>query len=164
MSDKHDCASCPSRRRFLTHASASVFGAMLLPVLADAVDGLPIVETSGIEAGSERAYPIPSHDSVTIDKKGEVIIVRYQQKAIAFNLACPHENTALKWRDDDKRFQCPKHESKYTPEGVFLDGRATRNMDRLAIRKEGTQLFVDVNRLYQSDKQPKEWSAAFVAL
>ena len=90
--------------------------------------------------------------------------MRHQQKVIAFNLACPHENTALKWRDNDKRFQCPKHDSKYTPEGVFKDGRATRNMDRLAIRRQGDQVFVSTDRLYMSDKQPKEWAEAVVPL
>ena len=83
---------------------------------------------------------------------------------IAFNLACPHENTALKWRDGDKRFQCPKHESKYTPEGVFTDGRATRNMDRLAIRRDGMKVIVGLDRLFKSDQNAAEWAAAVVTL
>jgi len=81
---------------------------------------------------------------------------------MAFNLACPHENTALKWREGDKRFQCPKHDSKYTPEGVFTDGRATRNMDRLAIRRQGVQVIVGLDRLFKSDQNSTEWAAAVV--
>ena len=38
-------------------------------------------------------------------------------RCYAFNLACPHENTALKWLPKDGRFQCPKHESQYQPCG-----------------------------------------------
>jgi Rieske Fe-S protein len=86
------------------------------------------------------------------------------QRIIAFNLACPHENTALKWRDGDERFQCPKHESKYTPEGVFTEGRATRNMDRLAIRREGMQVIVGLDRLFKSDQNAADWAAAVVTL
>jgi len=166
MSDKtHECNGCPSRREFFGCVSASITGALVLPVLAGALDLLPVLEASGAQAGdNEHAYAIPAQDSVTIDKKAQIILVRYQQKVIAFNLACPHENTALKWRDNDKRFQCPKHDSKYTPEGVFKDGRATRNMDRLAIRRQGDQVLVSTERLYMSDKQPKEWAEAVVPL
>jgi nitrite reductase/ring-hydroxylating ferredoxin subunit len=160
----HDCGPCQSRREFFGCVSASLTGAFVLPVIADALDLLPVVEAAGAQAGAEHAYAIPAQDSVNIDKKAQIILVRYQQKVIAFNLACPHENTALKWRDGDKRFQCPKHDSKYTPEGVFKDGRATRNMDRLAIRRQGDQVFVSTDRLYMSDKQPKEWAEAVVPL
>jgi len=162
--DTQDCGGCQSRREFFGCISASLTGALVVPVIADALDLLPVVAAAGAQTGGEHAYAIPAQDSVNIDKKAQIILVRYQQKVIAFNLACPHENTALKWRDNDKRFQCPKHDSKYTPEGVFKDGRATRNMDRLAIRRQGDQVRVSTDRLYMSDKQPKEWAEAVVLL
>jgi Rieske Fe-S protein len=121
-------------------------------------------EAASGQSSSERTYAIPVKDGVSIDKNAQVILVRSGQKVIAFNLACPHENTALKWRDGDKRFQCPKHESKYTPEGVFTDGRATRNMDRLAIRRQGMQVIVGLDRLFKSDQNAAEWAAAVVTL
>jgi len=123
----------------------------------------PLAAAAG-QPPSERTYTIPAKDGVSIDKGAQVILVRTAQKVIAFNLACPHENTALKWRDGDKRFQCPKHESKYTPEGVFTDGRATRNMDRLNIRRQGNQVVVGLDRLFRSDQNPAEWAAAVVQL
>ena len=58
--------------------------------------------------------------------------MRFQGVVYAFNLSCPHQNTALKWQPDDQRFQCPKHKSRYQPDGTFISGRATRGMDRLA--------------------------------
>ena len=115
-------------------------------------------------AGSEFRYPVPAADGVTIDRKNQVIVVRYQQHLYAFNLACPHENTALKWLPKDFRFQCPKHESRYQPNGTFIDGRATRNMDRLGVRLDDTMLVVDVNKFYKSDKDPGAWAAASVAI
>ena len=39
-----------------------------------------------------------------------------------------------------------------------MSGRATRNMDRLAVRLDGTTLVVDVNRMLQSDKDPAGWA------
>jgi nitrite reductase/ring-hydroxylating ferredoxin subunit len=143
-----------------------VLGALIPMIGLDAsLAGLPVAEAVGVQTGSaEHAYAIPSTDGATIDKKTQVIVVRNQQKVYAFNLACPHENTALKWREGDRRFQCPKHESKYTPDGTFTSGRATRNMDRFAVRREGNQLLVALDHLYRSDQQPKEWGAAVIQL
>jgi Rieske Fe-S protein len=109
-------------------------------------------------------YPIPAQDGATVDRANQVILVRSQGNACAFALSCPHQNTALKWLGDQERFQCPKHQSKYTPEGVFISGRATRNMDRLPIRVDGSRLLVDVDRVYESDKDPSGWAGATVRL
>jgi nitrite reductase/ring-hydroxylating ferredoxin subunit len=155
MSDERNdspCASCggggglPSRREFLQLITA----------------GVAITFVTGVRAGSEARYPVPAGDGVTIDKTAQVIIVRYQGHAYAFNLACPHQNQMLRWLPKEGRFQCPKHESKYQPSGVFMNGRATRNMDRLGIRVDGGSLIVDVDKMYMSDKDPAGWAAATV--
>ena len=120
---------------------------------------------TGGEAGpGERSYPVPAGDGVTIDRDAQVILVRFQQKVYAFALACPHENTALRWRERDVRFQCPRHESQYQPDGTFIQGRATRNMDRFAVRKDGGNVIVDTNHLYRSDQQKAEWASASAAV
>ena len=93
-----------------------------------------------------------------------MILVRYQQRVYAFNLACPHENTALRWRAEEGRFQCPRHESRYRPDGGFMEGRATRNMDRLPVRRVGDSVLVDLDRLLRSDQQAREWAAAVLVL
>lgn len=112
----------------------------------------------------EHAYPIPATDSTTIDKDNQVILVRFQQKVYAFNLSCPHQNTALHWLQDEDRFQCPKHKSRYQPDGVFISGRATRNMDRFGIRRDGGNVVVNVDKFFRSDENAAEWAAAVVAL
>src|SRR6476659_771487 len=148
------CASCafgggmPSRREFLQLIAA----------------GAALTSVDGVRADSEARYPLPAGDGVTIDKTAQVIIVRYQGHAYAFNLACPHQNQMLRWLPKEGRFQCPKHESKYQPNGTFMNGRATRNMDRLAIRVDGGQLVVDVDKMFMSDKDPVGWAAATVTI
>jgi nitrite reductase/ring-hydroxylating ferredoxin subunit len=158
MSDERNgsaCTSCGagpafvSRRSFLQVAAAF---------------GLTIAFVEGVRAASERRYPIPATDGVTIDKTSQVIVVRYQAHLYAFNLACPHQNQMLRWLPKDNRFQCPKHDSKYQPNGTFMNGRATRNMDRLAVRVEGTELVVNVDRMFQSDKDPAGWAGATAAI
>jgi cytochrome b6-f complex iron-sulfur subunit len=141
-----DCSGCPliDRRSFL------------LATLA-----LPIIVGARVSA-EEKSYPIPVADGVHIDKDADVIISRAQGKVYAFNLACPHQNTAIRWDGGKSRFQCPKHKSIYTPEGVFVEGRATRGLDRFAVRRDGNSIVVNLDSLFEQDKEAEKWSKAFV--
>jgi Rieske Fe-S protein len=145
-------------------AACFTLSAAALGLDPDDATALPIVEGAGAQAAGEIRYPIPVGDGVTIDRKAQVIVVRYQSKLYAFNLACPHENNVLKWLPKDGRFQCTKHDSQYTPNGTYTSGRATRNMDRLGVRREDNTLVVDLSKFYQSDKNAPGWAAAVVAL
>jgi len=158
----HGCGvACPSRRTFLSHISGAALAALAGSTVFAADASYPVVEVDGVEVGpSQKSFPLPAADGVTIDKGSGVILVRYQGKVIAFNLACPHENTALRWKQATGKFECSKHNSRYTPEGKFIDGRATRNMDRLSISRDGANVVVDLSRMIKSDEKPQEWAAA----
>ncbi|MEO8335930.1 MAG: Rieske 2Fe-2S domain-containing protein [bacterium] len=121
----------------------------------------PLASRNG-DARSEKRYPIPAADGATIDKDNDVIVARVAGKVYAFALSCPHQNTALRWNADEKLFTCPKHKSHYRADGSFIDGRSTRDMDRLAVRKDGQTLVVDVDTLYQQDLNTAQWTAAFI--
>src|SRR5438270_540550 len=182
MSDRHDaemttkaaagdCAACPvaSRREFLRDAAIALAGIAASLGFARTAGALPEhFEVRAVRAlrrvGAARTYAIPAADGVQIDRDAEVILVRWQNAAYAFNLACPHQNTALRWDDADHQFQCPKHHSKYQPDGEFITGRATRAMDRLGIRREGDKLVVDADVLHKQDEDPAGWTAAVVKL
>jgi nitrite reductase/ring-hydroxylating ferredoxin subunit len=109
-------------------------------------------------------YAIPAQDGVTLDKDREVILARYQQSVYAFALSCPHQKTPLRWQEAEHRFQCPKHKSRFQPDGVFVDGRATRSMDRHAIRREADNVVVDLGKLYREDENRENWISAVVRL
>jgi cytochrome b6-f complex iron-sulfur subunit len=141
-----DCNDCP-----LMDRRAFILSTLALPVIA------------GVRVSrEEKSYPIPAADGVQIDKDTDVIISRAQGKVFAFNLACPHQNTAIRWDGGKTRFQCPKHKSIYTPEGVFVEGRATRGLDRFAVRKDGNSIVVNLDSLFEQDKDADKWSKAFV--
>lgn len=163
-----DCTNCDptGRRDFLRTATAALSVALgSLAMTPREAAALPLSLLRSLEReGDEVTYPIPAKDGVTIDDNNEVILVRWQSQAYAFNLSCPHQNTALRYLAADNRFQCPKHKSKYQPDGTFISGRATRNLDRFAIRKDGSKLIVDVGAMYKSDKQAAGWAAAKVAV
>jgi Rieske Fe-S protein len=126
---------------------------------------MPLEFTEGTPRPDETvSYPIPVADGAQIDKKNDVILVRWQGVIYAFNLSCPHQNTALHWEDNDHQFQCPKHHSRFQPDGEYVpdSGRATRNMDRFAIVRAGDNVTVDLDKLYQEDTDDAEWKTAFV--
>jgi nitrite reductase/ring-hydroxylating ferredoxin subunit len=161
--DCEDCPLIPDRREFLRSAAALALGALSL--------GLPLRSVSAkvlSSAGGGRkllSYPVPATDGADIDRDNEVILVRYRNEVFAFNLGCPHQNVSLRWNESDMRFQCPKHHSQYQPDGEFITGRATRHMDRLAIRRDAANnIVVDPDTLYKSDEAEAQWKSAVVKL
>jgi Rieske Fe-S protein len=155
MSDAHD-----TRRAFLQHTGCLVL-ALGLP---REIWALPVTTISGRASGKTQSYPLPAADGVQIDYDAQVILVRSQNHVFAFNLSCPHEHAAVKWVAKDGRFQCTRHDSKYQPDGAYMSGRATRNLDRFAIRREGPSIVVDLDRLFQSDKDAAGWAAATISV
>jgi nitrite reductase/ring-hydroxylating ferredoxin subunit len=163
------CDSCeadrPTRRRLLETAGSCLAGLVVLLGLP-AVDALamPVLTTTGESIGDERRYPIPIADSVNVDRDAQIILARVQTQVYVFDLTCPHQQAAVKWLPRDNRFQCTKHDSKYRPDGVYMAGRATRNLDRFAVRREGGAVVVDLTRVIRSDQEPTAWAAAFVGV
>src|SRR5579871_1657572 len=144
--------SC-DRREFLQSAAClGVFAA------------LPVFFVEGVEAEQERRFPIPASDSVNIDRSAQMILVRDQGHVFVFALSCPHQNNALKWVEGDHRFHCTKHDSVYEEDGRHVSGRATRNMDRYAIRRDGDAVVVDVHKWFESDKDANGWNGAMIAV
>lgn len=157
----HACLGNPERREFLRDAAGMATAALIALGLNPArAAAMALRSATGRRTGAEVGYPIPAVDGATIDKTNEVILVRHAGTVFAFALSCPHQNTALHWLDDEARFQCPKHKSRYEADGTFISGRATRNMDRLPIRSDGKEIFVNVDRVFESDKDPSGWASA----
>jgi nitrite reductase/ring-hydroxylating ferredoxin subunit len=168
---EHECeASCAlydalERRAFLRDAvlrSLAALGALSLG--ADTAAALPVHLARGVGNRADKTYPIPAADGVVIDKDESVIIARFQGRVFAFSLACPHQNTALRWDAGNNRYQCPKHRSRYRPDGSFIEGRATRGMDRFAVRQDGTNIMVNLDALYRQDEHAEQWAAAFISV
>ena len=166
--DAERCEACTAngRRDFVLDALRA--GAIALASLGfaagDAV-AMPLRFVSARAAsGTEKSYAVPAADGVQVDKENEVILSRVGRQVYAFALACPHQNTALRWEGDDHRFQCPKHKSRYRPDGTFIEGRATRSMDRYAVRLAGPNVVVDIDTIIQEDLDKARWLQAFVTI
>jgi|SRR5690348_9742340 nitrite reductase/ring-hydroxylating ferredoxin subunit len=166
-----ECRVClvASRREFLRDAAVAVAGIAATLGFARTASALPehfrIGATRALSrVGDQLSYPIPAADGAQIDRDQQVILVRWQNAVYAFNLSCPHQHTALRWDESDHQFQCPKHHSKYQPDGAFISGRATRGMDRFSVARDGGKIVVDVNAMHKQDEDPAGWNASVVKL
>lgn len=161
-----DCALAgqrdPERRAFLRGAGAALGALALLGFSTKEAMALPVRLVKGrTELGGKVRFPVPADDSVIFDEANAMIVVRRGASVWAFVATCPHkEIVKLRWHKGDNRFQCPKHESKYQPDGEFIEGRATRNMDRLVIQRDGKELVVDPDAVFESDKDAAGWGKA----
>ncbi|HEY3935578.1 MAG TPA: Rieske (2Fe-2S) protein [Gemmatimonadales bacterium] len=160
------CGLAPDRREFVRQMGLAAVGAlMLVGVPAGlAASVTPEAIVSRRRVGANPSYPIPPADGVQIDHDNQVILVRWKGEVYAFNLSCPHQNTALRWNQGDSEFQCPKHHSKYQPDGTFISGRATRNMDRFTLARTGNNVVVNVGAMHKNDVDPAGWNAAAIPI
>jgi nitrite reductase/ring-hydroxylating ferredoxin subunit len=155
------CTSCTARRDFLRQTLVAGTALASLALLG------PVHEVAALEPRRARGpvkYALPAVDGVAVDAGNEVILCRSGGEVYAFALSCPHQNTALKALPKNAGFQCPRHKSKYQPNGTFISGRATRNMDRLQITRDGNTITVDPDIAFESDTDPARWAAAVVKL
>jgi nitrite reductase/ring-hydroxylating ferredoxin subunit len=165
------CCSCEDstctskgRREFLQSAGWFGIAIAMLGFASEDARALPVEFIEGTPIGDAHRYPFPTTDGVNIDRATSVIIARFNGHVYAFALSCPHQNNAVKWVPKEHRFQCTKHDSQYQPDGVHTSGRATRNMDRYAIQRDGDFVTVDLHRWFQSDKDPAGWAAAAIGV
>ena len=160
-----ECTACGAtgRRDFLLDALRAGAAVIATLGIAPAAGSMPLRWISPRATRStEKSYGVPAADGVQFDKDNEVILSRVGKQVYAFALACPHQNTALRWEQADGRFQCPKHKSRYRPDGVYIEGRATRSMDRYAIRLTANAVAVDIDKVYQEDTDKAAWQQAVV--
>ena len=166
--DLHDdgCGGCDlrdSRRQFLRDAALAVAGIAVTLGLPARAHGIDMSFGTALSVrGDHASYALPAADGATIDKEREIILMRWEGAVYAFSLSCPHQRTMLRWRPEDARFQCPKHKSKYRPDGTFISGRATRGMDRHAIARAGAEVSVDLAKIYRQDEDRAGWEAAML--
>ena len=161
-----DCTDCTlhDRRSFLSKTLAAVaVASMLLPgvVRAEELAGFVMTKVTRRSDGTAK-YPVPVADGATIDMDNEVILVRTGGKIIAFALSCPHQRAMLRIKGGETAFLCPKHKSEYKIDGEYIRGRATRSMDRRAIRKDGVDVIVDLESVIKSDEDEAGWAAASI--
>ena len=92
------------RRDFLRDAGLGRGGVLVaLGAMPSGASAAPLEFITALGGGREdKSYPMPAADGTQIDKGNDAIITRWQGKVYVFSLACPHQNTALKWYEKEQ--------------------------------------------------------------
>ena len=126
-----------TRREFLIYVwSASM--ALTLAGSAGAVLWYAYPRFREGEFGGE--FPIAASTIPSIDvapephTDGRFWLINTERGVLALYMVCTHLGCLYKWTPSANRFECPCHGSKYTREGVKIEGPTPRNLDRFVIR------------------------------
>ena len=137
-------------------ASLSAFAGSAAPLHAFALE-----HATGARVGANRlTFPVPATDGATIDRTNRLILIRYQGMVLACSLECPHKGTTLQWQPENARFLCPKHKSTFKPAGTRIEGKASRSLDRYAVKIEGGNVIVAHGVLLEAAQNAVAWVAA----
>jgi glycine/D-amino acid oxidase-like deaminating enzyme/nitrite reductase/ring-hydroxylating ferredoxin subunit len=52
----------------------------------------------------------------------------------AFSAVCPHLGCMVQWNGEEKSFDCPCHGSRFTKEGIVINGPATIGLEKIEIK------------------------------
>jgi glycine/D-amino acid oxidase-like deaminating enzyme/nitrite reductase/ring-hydroxylating ferredoxin subunit len=55
-------------------------------------------------------------------------------KLNSFSAVCPHLGCVVQWNAEEKSFDCPCHGSRFTKEGVVINGPATSDLHRVEVK------------------------------
>lgn len=115
--------------------------------------------TGVIEVGSIRDYRTPVVATRWLERHG-LWIVHRNGRLFALEARCTHLGCTPRWASERGLFQCPCHGSRYTPEGVVVNGPAVRPLARFAISVERDVVIVDKSRrasLEEAERDPRFW-------
>ncbi|HEY9487565.1 MAG TPA: FAD-dependent oxidoreductase [Chryseosolibacter sp.] len=79
----------------------------------------------------------PRHGGIVTMNRKKVALYKDESEVLhAFSAICPHMGCILHWNGDEHSFDCPCHGSRFTCQGVVVNGPAKDNMQRLYLRKK----------------------------
>ncbi len=151
----------PGRRSFLLvlmGLGSAIVGALLaVPLIVYATDPLfrktsrqpwskvaPISKFDNLSEPAEPVISLVRTDGwrvITSEKPVYVLPPGVGQHGV-LSPVCPHLGCDVEWRDADKHFCCPCHNSIFAEDGHVLSGPAPRPMDYLDSKVEDGQLMV----------------------
>ncbi len=64
---------------------------------------------------------------------GKFWLVQTDEGIKALYMVCTHLGCLYKWEASNTRFECPCHGSKFTAEGIYIEGPAPRSLDQFVV-------------------------------
>lgn len=79
----------------------------------------------------------PQQGGIVSIKGRKVALYRDETQGLhAFSAICPHMGCVLQWNGDEHSFDCPCHGSRFTCQGVVVNGPAKADLTRIQLRKK----------------------------
>ena len=139
-----------NRREFLTYAWGAALGLLGIESGVATFQFLYPRFRAG-EFGGDFMLPlgeIPDPTMAPIPKTaGKFWLVTTQDGSPkAIYMVCTHLGCLYKWEQSNVRFECPCHGSKFSHDGLYIEGPAPRSLDYFEVDTEGDELIVHTGR------------------
>ncbi len=127
-----------NRREFLTYAWGAALGLAVLQTAAVSFFFMYPRFKAGEFGGAffmgpETAVP-PTDAPPQNEPDGKFWWVNVEEEGPhAIYVVCTHLGCLYKWVDENYRFECPCHGSKFTREGFYIEGPAPRSLDQFEV-------------------------------
>jgi cytochrome b6-f complex iron-sulfur subunit len=126
-----------NRREFLTYAWGAALGLLTLEIgVASYFFMYPRFRAGEFGGrfflGEARTLPATT---ATPDGNatGKFWLINTDEGPVALYMVCTHLGCLYKWEPSNFRFECPCHASKFTREGHYIEGPASRSLDQFVI-------------------------------
>lgn len=102
------------------------------------------VDELNVGVPRELTYVVTVHDGwlKTTAMKSVWAVRQPDGEVTVFAPLCTHLGCGYHWDSNDRRFNCPCHNSVFDITGKVLGGPAPRPLDRLPVKMEGGRLFI----------------------
>ncbi|MBI3957620.1 MAG: Rieske 2Fe-2S domain-containing protein [Chloroflexi bacterium] len=129
-----------NRREFVTYAWAAALGLLTLEGgLATYLFMYPRFKEGQFGGkfilGPATILP-PTDASPQPDTNGKFWLVNTDAGPKALYMVCTHLGCLYKWEPSNNRFECPCHGSKFSREGLYIQGPAPRSLDEFVVETE----------------------------
>ncbi len=137
-----------NRREFLVYSWGAAMGALLLGTGVVSFQFMYPRFKAGEFGGQflmgpeSSAPPVDAAPEAVADGKFWWVNVEGQGPQ-AIYMVCTHLGCLYKWVDERGQFECPCHGSKFTREGLFIEGPAPRSLDTFVTTLEEETWVVD---------------------
>jgi len=148
-----------SRRSFLTTAWKVSAGLLAAAGLVTTWDMLKPHLAAGFDVLVKTVAPdaVPAN-GVLVVPEARGYLVKTDDDIIALSEVCSHLGCRVPYIDENDRFECPCHGSKFTREGNYIEGPAPRGMDEYATEVVEGVIEIDTSEVIQGPAPGSERS------
>lgn len=146
MTQARTDSSTINRREFLSYLLAAS-GVTLTAGACGGVTWL-LLPRRGVREGILSTDSLPRQEGLPIWFREAFAWLTYPEDGLlALDGRCVYDRIRVRWNSTNDRFECPACGSKFWVDGVFIEGPASRDLDRFHTSVTGETLIVDTTRI-----------------